>query len=538
MASQTLIFAALPNGLGAKDTLKLSLYLTPRLDSGATLADFPDILNWPQQIVAHGLKFQITCGAKNVTVAADPKVLRPDIWGAIFTPATFVEAYEFTDYTKQLIVSYPSRQALSFLKYATQFVATSRSDDDNERGPLEVLSPLNFRQGAKSEFGDAISAVRVELWRQQQAVGAPGTTVPVPPTIPATNNSDGVATTLQGTDFNDTHDMITRFGLFHHIPKAPGRPPLPVPPAGFNKTLDFHKALTALTSYPSLMRALGFVFDLEIPASLCPNSPSGGAYGTVAVAKVIPGFGWKIAPTFNLTGTSYWRDKSSFCAAPAVSPIGQAAGNYLPSDVFKGFLALTFQDFFLSQVDLDGALLKAIGLADSLDNLAQLDNVAAIDQTLPSLRSAGISLMADGRALQLLQSLQNNQGFNNALTGGAAAPRPYNAQDLVRGYRIDIWSSRTGSWHSLHQRTATYKFGTGGKIVEKVDEEGFTQLAVAQPAEDPTRKTDKFAATHGIPPYATNIYIHERVARSGTAGVSASHGPARRSTAAPIRPRP
>ncbi len=512
MASQTLIFAALPNGLGAKGTLKLSLYLTPRLDSGATLADFPDILNWPQQIVARGLKFQITCGAKNVTVAADTSVLRPDIWEAIFTPTTFVEAYAFTDYTKQLIVSYPSRQALSYLKYATQFVATSRANDNERIGPLDVLGPLNFRQGAKSSFGDAISAIRVELWKQQQAVGAPGTAGPVPSTVVATNNPDGVATTLQQPDFNDTHDMITRFGLFHHIPRAPGRLPLPVAPAGFNNTLDFHKALTALSSYPSLMRALGLVFDVEIPASLCPNSPSAGAYGTIAVGKVQPGFPWKIKPTFNLTGTSYWRDKNSFSAAPAAAPTAQAAGNYLPSDVFNCFLVLNFQDFFLSQVDLDGALLKAIGLADNVDNLAQLDSIGAIDQTLPSLRSGGISLMADGRALQLLQSLQSNQGFNNALTAGGAAPRPYNAQDLVRGYRIDIWSSRTNSWNSLHQRTATYKLGANGKIVEKVDEEGFTQLAVAQPAEDPTRKQDKFADTHGIPPYATNIYIHERVA--------------------------
>ena len=36
MPSQTLIFVPLPNGLGANNTLKLSLYLTPRLDGGAT----------------------------------------------------------------------------------------------------------------------------------------------------------------------------------------------------------------------------------------------------------------------------------------------------------------------------------------------------------------------------------------------------------------------------------------------------------------------------------------------------------------------
>ena len=119
--------------------------------------------------------------------------------------------------------------------------------------------------------------------------------------------------------------------------------------------------------------------------------------------------------------------------------------------------------------------------------------MATSEQMLPALRSAGISLMADGRALQLLQALHNNVRFNDALSSGGAAPRAYNAQDLVRGYRIDIWSSRTKTWSSLHERAATYKFGADGKLAVKADEEGFTQLAVAQPADDPTRKADKFA---------------------------------------------
>ena len=61
--------------------------------------------------------------------------------------------------------------------------------------------------------------------------------------------------------------------------------------------------------------------------------------------------------------------------------------------------ALSPQDFLLSQVDLDGALLKALGLADNVQNLLNVGNSAAIDDAMPSLRSAGISLMADGRAV-------------------------------------------------------------------------------------------------------------------------------------------
>jgi hypothetical protein len=514
MASQTFIFVTLPNGLGANNTLNLSLYLTPRLDSGATLAAFPDMLTWPQAIQTHGMKFQIACGTKNVTVSADTSVLRPDIWQAIFAPDTFVDAYKFPDYASGLFVSYPSRDALTFLKYAYQFVGISggSSDDDNRQGALRVLAPLSFRSGARTNLARHMAEVRVEMWKQQQAFanggGAIGNNTALPP---STTNPDGIATTLQAPDPIATHDMATRFALFHDIPKAPNRPALPSTPAGFKKTLDFHKALTALSSYPSLLRALGLVFDLSIPASLCPASPIAGGYLSVSVVKVIPGFEWQLTPKLNNTGTAYWRDSNSFCAAPAASPGAQSAGNYPPSDIFKGFLAMSPQNFYLSQVDVDGAMHKALGLADNVQNLMNVGNIAALDQTLPSLRAAGISLMADGRGLQLLQSVLNNQTFNDSISSKNSPP--YNAQDLVRGYRIDIWSSRTNRWHSLHSRTATYRFGASSQITLKADDEGFTQLAAAQAADDPTRKPDQFSTDHGIPQPSQNVYVHERVAR-------------------------
>ena len=510
MASQTLIFATLPNGLGAKHKLRLSLYLTPRLTGGATLAAFPDFVNWTKLVQDHGIKFQITCGAEVVTVAADTTVLRPDIWAAIFPNDAFVEDYQFTDHTQQLLVSYPSRQALSFLKYATQFVATTRAAGREGNGPLGVLEPFIFRDQSKSSFDDAIAQMRVELWKQQQAGSATTAGRPQPP---PTNNPDGVATTLDQPNALASRGMATRFGLFSRMPSAAGRPPLASTLEEFKKTLDFHAAVSALNSYPSLLRALGLVFDVEVLATLCPDSPNAGVYGTVGVSEVKLGSKFKIKPTFNLNTTSYWRDKHSFSTAPAATPPQQATGNYVPGDVFNGFLALSFQDFYLSQVDLDGALLKALGLADNFELMRETGNSAALEQTLPSLRSAGISLMADGRALQLLDALRNNKGFDDALTANGPAPRPYNALDVVRGYRIDIWSSRTKKWHSLHERTATYKFGKGGTVSTKVEEEGFSQLSVAQPADDPTRPPDTFAQNNGIPPESTNLYIHERVAR-------------------------
>ena len=57
-------------------------------------------------------------------------------------------------------------------------------------------------------------------------------------------------------------------------------------------------------------------------------------------------------------------------------------------------------------------------------------------------------------------------------------------------------SARTSRWHSLHRRDGTYRFGHGGALaVDIADEEGFTQLAVVQPADDPTRTYPYFGGT-------------------------------------------
>ena len=78
---------------------------------------------------------------------------------------------------------------------------------------------------------------------------------------------------------------------------------------------------------------------------------------------------------------------------------------------------------------------------------------------------------------------------------------PLFAEDLVRGYRLDVWDSFNNTWRSLHLRQGRYAFGD---VVFTTDEEGFTQLAVMQPAPDPA---------HASP--NNDLYLHEAVARWG-----------------------
>lgn len=119
MPSQILTFVVLPNGDASQGQLNASIFLTPRLQNGATLAQFPDFLSWPG-LLQSGLTFELVCDGNVTSAAIQTSVLRPDIWEAIFLPSTLVAPYEIPDFDQNLFVSYPTRQAMSFVKYAYQ----------------------------------------------------------------------------------------------------------------------------------------------------------------------------------------------------------------------------------------------------------------------------------------------------------------------------------------------------------------------------------------------------------------------------------
>jgi hypothetical protein len=525
MATQTFIFTVLPNGITRKKSLGLSILFSPRLADGATLDQFPDIRNWAHNIQKHGLSFTVTCGSGAATVPVDQSVIRADLWKTLFKPTTLVDPYTPANFSKNLIVSYPARETMSYLKNIYQTVGTDRlpSRGDYDANSLtNFLSPLSSFVRGFSTLHNRIRNKRLEMWNEQNNSGFT-TEIPAGASSNASLPADGIPTTLGSVPAADVNDLSTRFALFHHIEPAHNRPPLPNPDGGFDNTLDFHRVMTALASYPSLMRYLGLVFDIEIPLSLCPTSPDGANYLSVNLANVSVGFDWSITPTFYFPPTAYLLDDTNFCAAPAATPDQFAANQFPPEDVVKGLLALSSDNFNLMQVDIDGGMMKIMAFADNLVNVAynqmyqtsiNSSNSTKIEQVLPSLRSAGIGLFARGRAANVLQSISDNTMFNDDLTNSTNPPtRPFNAHDLVRGYRIDVWSSRSKQWHSLHERNAIYKFGSRGKIELTEQDEGFIQLAVAQAADDPDRKPDEFSIANGIPQKATDVHLHERVAR-------------------------
>jgi len=121
MANQTVLFTVLPRGLSVNPTrFSVSVYVSPRLQGASKLEQFPDWLDWTQQLTERGMKLAFRCGAQTQSLEIDRMVLRPDLWRAMFKRDTFVRSHAFNDYSDRAIFSYPVRLALSTIKAAYQ----------------------------------------------------------------------------------------------------------------------------------------------------------------------------------------------------------------------------------------------------------------------------------------------------------------------------------------------------------------------------------------------------------------------------------
>lgn len=519
MANQTTLFTVLPRGMTINPaTLPVSIFVSPRLQGADRLEQFPDWLDWTGQLQERGLNLTLRCGAQTLTVEVERAPLRPELWRAMFNDQTFVRSHAFKDYTDRAIFSYPARVALSVIKanYQEASIALAlperdpRPDDDDDQrhstGRLilkGLLSGLavnwNDREGERLRaiYRDnfkRLSSLRAAARYEAEWLAADGTLKSVPP-VPGPDPA------------GFRHHLAQQFALYSHMPQGA---PVHANRPDFDKLIDFHQALSSLSSFPEVLRALGLVFDFELPADFVAltmfNKP-----GTLAVVDV-PDREWSI-PTQVVPGappleTAYLHFAGDDTANPfrlfTTAP-GLLGGGLQELEVF-GLLNLDPVRYGIAQVDLESGMHKTTLLAelwqDSREGLSLPDHPEVFDETttLPSLRSGGLSLYADARALRLSRTFELQKGLNASVEQATPSERLLFAEDLTQGYRVDIWDSFTSQWHSLHRRRAVYDIG--GVAFEPDDEaEGFTQLAVAQSAPDPAN------------PPPNDLYLNELMAR-------------------------
>lgn len=277
-------------------------------------------------------------------------------------------------------------------------------------------------------------------------------------------------------------------------PFAGAEPDLPTA-AQLAETWDFHQAISSLGDYPRILRRLGLVLDLELPA----GTPL-PANGTFQVKATGVDFNVDFQP-----GTTPVSLRTRFISSPNLFT---AAPRPVQPEIENGFLRVddTLR-FRVIQNDVAGDATKLRNAATYALRFAlaadRPGNVPA-DGGLPALRTIGISLVRDevkaGLADQFLRSCSLNlfvAGKDSSpksqpvVPSGAdpAASDELFAEDLVRGYRIDVFDTKTGVWRSLCERQGTYRFLEIPGPPQTADDEGFVQFAATEPRDPAAPKT-------------------------------------------------
>ena len=102
-------------------------------------------------------------------------------------------------------------------------------------------------------------------------------------------DSEGLITTARNP--GAFQSVAVPFAVYHHMPTPTAKDagPVTIDPDEF----DFHQALSSLESHPELLRALGLVFDVELPVDLVPQTVF-PAFSTLSLEST--SFRWQMPP--------------------------------------------------------------------------------------------------------------------------------------------------------------------------------------------------------------------------------------------------
>ncbi len=507
----------MPNGFADSNVLKFSLVCSPQLETDEllpsekpgrpTLAQFQELWkNWPEVVrkLKFGVKFFFDGGA---TVVADAKRtsmkqtpdLSSEYWHKLFPSDQFVRPFVFTDYSKRDIYSYPVGNVLGFLKglYSATAAASPVGFPSKtalwEAGGLSKIHfyPLTQRgalmKGGSTVYHDDIAKLMREGYQHGKRDFRNNAVPPGPPDASLdfwqlsyfhAPHSKPLPPKHYKTKFGATGEIL---GGYERISDAKLRRP-----DGTHEQddIDFHGVISGLGDYPALERELGIVIDLEVekPAGFIENSLTDGLPAVQVIVEFPAGI---TAPTQVRCKSVYHAKDPIFLPKPRLLD---------PEYDLRGLLRLneilpTQQRVYeIVQMDVDGAGLKLMNMAY---NLVQAEAHRTQDtpnfSSLPTMQSAGFSIARTGAALRMAASFQ----YQTALYASNPNEPTMHAEDLMRGYRMDVFDSRTADWHSLYERNGTYDFKTGTPLL--LDDEGYTQLGTRQSADG----------------YTDDLFLHE-----------------------------
>jgi hypothetical protein len=439
MARQSFLWTSLPHGASG-DALRLAVALTPRLDeipSDTALNEFPLWVDWPRQVMdaLPNLTFDVrvrTAAGQLVsqlgTFAPDPALaqqLWSEGWQALFSAVT-VQPFAMRSIAEREVHSYPASELNSELKGRyNRAAAASLARDDPTRN-VAVLEP-------------------------------PAEELPTPAL----------------RDYLAYHERALTPRLVDDIRRRNERQ---------DNRPEFHETLTWIGNYPELLPRLGLVFELRIPRA---TLPAASGLLQVQASPLLGGVAWPPrcqpgepcpaesehhSPFTVVDAETFWPRASDIddSTTGSLACGGLARGLLCPRGDEAGRGLIT-----VSQIDFEGAALRLGTMGIGSEN-GTATNGSSLERALPALRNAGFSLLR-ARQHDLAKAQARQAEENDAQLTNGEEPILW-AQHLNRGYRLDVFETRTFQWRSLHERNLDYGLA-GQPARERITGEGFVQLS-------------------------------------------------------------
>lgn len=279
---------------------------------------------------------------------------------------------------------------------------------------------------------------------------------------------------------------------------------------------DFHQRVASYGDHPQLLRKLGLIIDCVLET----DDPIDALLGAGIPAQGFMRLRLSGNPPHDPRGdtfptTAWWATKRRFVVRPRTDDhAGGLLNLHRANDSHQPVHPREGSAFDVFQVDPDGAALKTVDFVLSAQRLVgkslalgadgQVTYTTGDRQPVAALRSGGLGVSRHGRAghvATVAAAAALNHGRID--TGGAAASQvTLFAEDVLRGYRIDIHDREVGRWRSLCQREARY--------TALPREPGDPAVAIDLP---PDEGCVKGASTTGSEDAPDDQYLHETLFR-------------------------
>jgi hypothetical protein len=285
---------------------------------------------------------------------------------------------------------------------------------------------------------------------------------------PTTSHAEQIETSYRTAAVAVADPGVVR-DQYRQLDLADPRPPLPqdMPQTAFVPP-DFHRALAMLREHPRVLRALGMIVDLIVPAGALTAAGAAGQI-SAAWAQAPAGAGTVLSPwtAYETTAGHFLPQSTRLIAAGLVDLRTSAPVRRTGAD---GTVSTQDQpDWVVTMVDVDAAVAR---LSDAKASTGT--GAADPPATLPALRTVGLMLMHRGHGEWT--ATRAGRGRGNAAGTSVADGPPLTAEDLILGYRLDV---KPGGdvWYSLTRRLASYTVGGQPVGDGKQVEEGHTKPA-------------------------------------------------------------